>query len=209
MKPGESLISPLNMAVSPGYFEAMGIPMVRGRSFDERDNETAARVVIVDERLARHFWPNSDPVGRRMYLPGNPKDLLKIDEHTVWLTVVGVARTLRYEHLDDSGATVGAYYFPNSQDPDNNFTFALKTSGNQDSVMRALRAEMFRGSIRIWLCSTCIPCQSESTFRCPRAGPRWFWPTPSEESPYSWRRLASMACWRIWSPSALAKLVFV
>jgi ABC-type antimicrobial peptide transport system permease subunit len=77
-------------------------------------------------------------------LPGNPKDLLKIDEHTVWLTVVGVARTLRYEHLDDSGATVGAYYFPNSQDPDNNFTFALKTSGNPDSVMRALRAEMFR-----------------------------------------------------------------
>jgi predicted permease len=144
MKPGESLISPLSMDVTPGYFEAMGISMVRGRSFEERDKENAQRVVIVDERLARHFWPNSDPLGRRMYLPGNPKDLLKIDEHTVWLTVVGVARTLRYEHLDDSGATVGAYYFPNSQDPDNNFTFALKTSGNQDSVMRALRAEMFR-----------------------------------------------------------------
>jgi len=144
MKPGESLISPLSMDVTAGYLEAMGISMVRGRSFDERDSENAPRVVVVDERLAQHFWPNSDPVGRRMYLPGNPKDLLKIDEHTVWLTVVGVAHTLRYEHLDDSGATVGAYYFPNSQDPDNNFTFALKTSGNPDSVMRALRVEMFR-----------------------------------------------------------------
>jgi predicted permease len=144
MKPGESLISPLSMDVTAGYLEAMGISMVRGRSFDERDNENAPRVVVVDERLAQHFWPNSDPVGRRMYLPANPKDLLKIDEHTVWLTVVGVAHTLRYEHLDDSGATVGAYYFPNSQDPDNNFTFALKTSGNPDSVMRALRVEMFR-----------------------------------------------------------------
>jgi predicted permease len=144
MKPGESLISPLSMDVTPGYFEAMGISMVRGRSLDERDNENSPRVVVVDERLAQHFWPNRDPVGRRMYLPGNPKDLLKVDEHTVWLTVVGVAHTLRYEHLDDSGATVGAYYFPISQDPDNNFTFALKTAGNPDSVVQGLRAEMFR-----------------------------------------------------------------
>jgi predicted permease len=144
MKPGESLISPLNMAVSPGYFEAMGIPMVRGRSFDERDNENGPRVVIVDERLARHFWPNSDPVGRRMYLPGDPKDLLKIDERTVWLTVVGVSRTLRYEHLEDTGATVGAFYFPISQNPDNNFTFALKTRGDEDSAVRGLRTEISR-----------------------------------------------------------------
>jgi predicted permease len=144
MKPGESLISPLSMDVTPGYFEAMGISMLRGRSFDERDNENSLRVVVVDERLAQHFWPNSDPIGRRLFLPGNPKDLLKIDEHTVWLTVVGVAHTLRYEHLDDSGATAGAYYFPISQDPDINFTFALKAAGNPDSVVPGLRAEMFR-----------------------------------------------------------------
>jgi len=144
MKPGESLISPLLMDVTPGYFEAMGISMLKGRSFDERDNETAPRVVIVDERLARHFWPNSDPVGRRMYMPGNPQDLMKIDEHTTWLTVVGVARALRYEHMDDKGAAVGAFYCPMAQDPDLNFTFALKTAGDTDSAVRALRAEMFR-----------------------------------------------------------------
>jgi putative ABC transport system permease protein len=144
MKPGESLVSPLSMSVTPGYFEAMGIPIVKGRSFDDRDNENAPRVVIVDERLAQHFWPNRDPLGRRMYEPGNGKDLMKIDEHTVWLTVVGVARTLRYENLDDSGATVGAYYFPNSQHPVNAFTFALKTAGDQGSALRALRAEIFR-----------------------------------------------------------------
>jgi predicted permease len=144
MKPGESIISPLNMAVSPGYFEAMGIPMLRGRSFDERDNETAARVVIVDERLAAHFWPNRDPIDRRMYLPNDAKDLMKIDEHTVWLTVVGVARTLRYEHVEDTGATVGAFYLPISQNPDNNFTFALKTRGDEDSAVRGLRTEISR-----------------------------------------------------------------
>lgn len=144
MKPGESILSPLFMDVSPDYFETMGIQMVKGRSFDERDNETAPRVVIVDEQLAQHFWPNSDPVGRRMFFPGNPQDLLKVDEHTTWLTVVGVARKLRYEHLEDRGGSVGAYYCPIAQDPDSNFTFALKTAGDSDSAVRALRAEIFR-----------------------------------------------------------------
>jgi predicted permease len=144
MKPGESLISPLNISVTPGYFEAMRISMIRGRSFNDRDNENAPRVVIVDERLARHFWPGRDSIGRRMYFPGDPKDLLKIDEHTVWFTVVGVARTLRYENLDDSGAAVGAYYLSNIQQPADAFTFALKTAGDPDSVVRALRAEISR-----------------------------------------------------------------
>jgi predicted permease len=144
MKPGESLISPLNICVTPGYFEALDIHMVRGRSFDERDNENAPRVVIVDERLAQHFWPDRDPVGRRMYMPADDKDLLKIDEHTVWLTVVGVARNLRYENLDGSGAPVGAYYFPNSQQPAVGFTFALKTASDPGSIVRALRREISR-----------------------------------------------------------------
>jgi predicted permease len=144
MKPGESLISPLNIRVTPGYFEALGISMVRGRPFNDRDNETAPRVIIVDERLARHFWPNRDPLGRRMYFPGNPKDLLKIDEHTVWFTVVGVARTLRYENLDDSGATVGAYYLCNAQQPAGTLTLALKAAGDPGSVVRALRKEISR-----------------------------------------------------------------
>src|SRR6516225_8809356 len=144
MKPGESLISPLNIKVTSGYFEALGISMVRGRPFNDRDNEAAPRVIIVDERLARHFWPNRDPIGRRMYFPSDPKDLLKIDEHTVWFTVVGVARTLRYENLDDSGATVGAYYLCHAQHPASTFTLALKTAGDPASAVRALRAEISR-----------------------------------------------------------------
>jgi predicted permease len=144
MKPGESIISPFRMDISPGYFEAMGISMTKGRGFDERDNETAPLVVIVDEQLAQHFWPNSDPVGRRMYLPGSPQDILKVDEHTTWLTVIGVVRNLRYEHLEDKGGSAGAYYRPIKQEPDNTFSFALKTTGDSDSTVRALRAEIFR-----------------------------------------------------------------
>jgi predicted permease len=144
MKPGESLVSPLNISVTPGYFEALGISTVKGRSFDDRDNQDSPRVIIVDERLAQHFWPGRDPLGRRMYFPGDAKNLLKIDEHTVWMTVVGVARRLRYESLDGSGAPVGAYYLPNSQQPAGGFTFALKTSSDPGSVVRALRSEIAR-----------------------------------------------------------------
>jgi predicted permease len=144
MRPGESVISPLNIVATPGYFETMGIPIVKGRSFEDRDNESSLQVAIVDERLAQHFWPNSDPIGRRLYRPSDAKNLQKTDEHTIWLTVVGVARSLRYEHLDDTGAPVGAYYLPAAQAPDNNFTFALKTAGDTDSVVRSLRAEISR-----------------------------------------------------------------
>jgi predicted permease len=142
MKPGESVISPLNISISPGYFEAMGISMMRGRAFEDRDNETVQRVVIVDEKLAQHFWPNQNPVGHRMYNPSDPKDLMKIDEHTQWYTVIGVARTLRYENLDGTGAPFGAYYFPVSQNPSHGFTFVAKTSADLNSVVRELRSEI-------------------------------------------------------------------
>jgi putative ABC transport system permease protein len=79
-----------------------------------------------------------------MYQPSHPRNLLKTDEHTVWLTVVGVARTLRYEHLENKGATVGAFYYPIAQDAGSNFSFALKTVGDTDSAVRALRAEIAR-----------------------------------------------------------------
>src|SRR5262249_27368440 len=51
--------------VTPGYFEAMAISLVRGRYFNQGDNETAAPVAIVDETLANTYWPKEDPIGKR------------------------------------------------------------------------------------------------------------------------------------------------
>ena len=50
----------------------MNMALVRGRYFDERDTENSPRVVMIDERLAKKFWPNQDPIGRRMYQPNGP-----------------------------------------------------------------------------------------------------------------------------------------
>jgi hypothetical protein len=75
MSPGESLISPFNVAVSTGYFEAMSIPLKRGRLFADSDDERAPRVVIVDERLAKRFWGEKEPVGRRLWQPESAQEL--------------------------------------------------------------------------------------------------------------------------------------
>src|SRR4029077_2454498 len=96
---------------TPGYMESMGITLVRGRLFDNRDTDTAPRTIIVDERLARHFWQDRDPLRKRMFLPNSP-DLMHPDANTQFLTVVGVVRNARIGDITGSGNNAGAYYFP-------------------------------------------------------------------------------------------------
>src|SRR5205814_9732788 len=53
-------------AIGPGYFSTMGIPLVRGRDFTEKDTTDTAYAVVVSEKMARHFWPGQDPIGKRL-----------------------------------------------------------------------------------------------------------------------------------------------
>jgi predicted permease len=140
MKPGESIISPRRAVVTPGYFETMGIGLVKGRYFEERDDANAPAAVIVDERLARRFWPDRNPIGRRMYQPTNAKDILKVDEHTRWLRVAGVVRSVRLDDLAGSGSPVGVYYFPYAQNPDRSLTFSIRTVGNPAGAAHGVQA---------------------------------------------------------------------
>jgi predicted permease len=138
------MISPYYFSVTPGYFQTMNIALSRGRYFEERDNESAAPVVIVDEQLARHFWPNRDPIGQRMYFPQNAKDITQTDASTRWFRVVGVVRSIRQEDLAGTRSRVGAYYFPYAQSPSRDFTLAVRTSGAVSEVARMLRAAVAR-----------------------------------------------------------------
>lgn len=137
MAPGESLTDPMMTAVTPGYFEAMGTPLLRGRFFDKRDNEKATPAIIVDERDARKFWPYADPIGKRMFVP--ERDLAAKAEDRKWYTVVGVVREVR---LDDLARimTFGAVYFPASQEVQRGLSLAIKTSGDFDAALRNLRS---------------------------------------------------------------------
>ena len=127
MQPGESIISPTVVTVTPGYFEAMGARLARGRFFDDRDNAGSLKTIIVDETLARRFWPNQDPIGRRMYRPSDGGDLTAITPRTEFVTVVGVVHDLKLASLADANAPVGAYFYPADQAPRRGLTVSLKT----------------------------------------------------------------------------------
>jgi putative ABC transport system permease protein len=78
-------------AASPMYFKAMGIPLLRGRVFTERDTLQNPRVLVINDSLARHHWPGEDPVGRRVSFDGGE----------TWETVVGVVADTR-QRLDQA-----------------------------------------------------------------------------------------------------------
>jgi len=151
MKPGESVISPSQVDVTAGYFEAMGTRLIRGRFFDQRDGPVAQtktvtfgepdgrRSIIVDETLAKRFWPGQDPVGRRMFKPNDIKDLTKITEKTQFYTVVGVIGDVKLHDLTEGSKSVGAYYFSMEQDPSGGLTFAIRTAGDPVSLTSAVR----------------------------------------------------------------------
>jgi predicted permease len=145
MKPGESLISPAATVASDGYFEAMGIPLVRGRYFDARDAAAGTRVAIVDERLAAKFWSGQDPIGRRLYQPDNPDDLLKVGPKTQFITVVGVVKNVQMVPAGTAGFTpVGAYYFPLTQVPRRGVVLVARTRSDADA---AALVQSIRGAL--------------------------------------------------------------
>jgi putative ABC transport system permease protein len=103
---------------SPGFFRVMGIPLVRGRDFDERDTGTALPVAIVNDTLARQFFPNEDPIGRRF----------KDNYDGKWRTIVGVVGS--YKHQQPMKAATPGVYRPLAQIPDTGMWITLRTQGD-------------------------------------------------------------------------------
>jgi predicted permease len=143
--PGESLVAPHQIAASDGYFEAMRIPLVRGRYFDNRDTAVAPRVVIVDERLAQRFWPGRDAVGRRLSRPSNPRgilDLLVRGPDTASLTVVGIVANVQMTGLTPKDPLIGAYYVPYAQQPARSVVLAVRSAQDPEMLVPALRSTL-------------------------------------------------------------------
>jgi predicted permease len=143
MKPGESLLAPSNGTVTTGYFEAMGVRLQSGRFFDTRDVFTATKVVVIDDRLARLFWPGQEAVGRRLYRPTDNKDLTRISPQTQFLTVVGVIKEMALIDPRGDVKPVGVVYFPYEQNAGNTLTLAVKTHTPAD-VTNSVRAALAR-----------------------------------------------------------------
>ena len=120
--------------VSVGYFQTMGIPLVRGREFTNHDADTSGNVAVINEAAARRYWPNEDPIGQRISL-GDAAD---------WREIVGIVGDTRHEGLDAD--TDPAAYLPQHQrflSLGNGFertmTLVIRTSGDAVSVAPLIR----------------------------------------------------------------------
>jgi putative ABC transport system permease protein len=107
--------------VTPDYFKAMGISLIRGRFFEARDSDTAPPVAIIDESLAQTYWPSQDPVGKRLHAGGR-------QSKAPWVTIIGVVRHVRNRTLEARSRV--EVYWPQSQRSFGALTLAILTSGN-------------------------------------------------------------------------------
>ncbi len=142
-KPGEPAVAAVRALVTPGYFEAAGTALVRGRYFDDRDSAETTRSVVIDESLARRFWRDEDPIGRRVYRPFNAKEFESIGPNTAWLTVVGVVRDaqLRGPLVTDYG-TNGTFYQPYAVAAPRDFGYVIRTAGDPTVLVGDIRSAL-------------------------------------------------------------------
>ena len=120
---------------SPGYFEAMGIPRVQGRLFALTDTASSPLVAVIDETLARVYWPGEDPIGKRFHFGG-----IGIPDEP-WITVVGIVGNVR-----NSGLHVEPrpqVYVPATQRSDATQTFVVRTARDPRSLIQEARAAVF------------------------------------------------------------------
>jgi putative ABC transport system permease protein len=88
--------------VSPEYFHLLGMPLERGRIFNEQDIETTPQVAVINQAAARTYWPNQDPVGKRVRLHLDTRGLVS-SAKPAWTTIIGVIADARTESLADAG----------------------------------------------------------------------------------------------------------
>ena len=145
MKPGESLVSPSQITATHGYFEALQVPLLAGRFFTDGDTESAPQVIVVDEQLAKRFWPGQSPIGRRMWRPDDVREFTTGPGATArFYTIVGVVARVSIGGLVESADDFrhGAYYFPYAQNPEPFMTLAIRTAGERASLTSAVRREI-------------------------------------------------------------------
>ncbi len=136
-EPGESVISPAQNYITPGYFEAMGMTMAEGRAFDDRDTRDGQTAIIIDQQLADRFWPQGGALGKRMRRPMGPEDFLD-PEAGQFSTIVGIVETIRMRGLIGTD-TPGAYYFPMAQQARRGLDLAVKTAGDPGALIGVVR----------------------------------------------------------------------
>jgi len=124
LPPGQSLVADFRR-ISPRYLRTMGVPLLQGRLLSDRDVRDAPLVILIDETLARQYWPNENPIGRRMRLWGEFRE------------VVGIVGQVHHYGLEKQPEPT--IYAPFEQMPNKAMALAIRTTMNTEAVVRAVK----------------------------------------------------------------------
>jgi putative ABC transport system permease protein len=120
------------VSITPGTFQALGIPLLQGRDFQDSDNNKSQPVAIVDEPLARRYWPKGDAVGKRIETTGD----------RVWMTIVGIAGGVKQVSLaEEKGPHI---YMAMAQASTPRAMFVVRTDGPPEAAVPTFRAAIRR-----------------------------------------------------------------
>jgi len=133
LPPGENFINADQHMVSGHYFSAMEIPLRSGRFFNQQDNTTSPKVVIVDEYMARQLWPDQNPIGQRIHYGG-------LSDNEPWETVVGVVGRVKQYTLDTDSRI--ALYRPQTQYPTGTMNVVLRTGTDPAALTSAVKQQI-------------------------------------------------------------------
>jgi predicted permease len=114
--------------VDNGFFQTMGVPILRGRGFNNSDSAMAPRVAVVNEVLARHYWPNQSAIGKHLRLN---------DDKSRDLEIVGIAKASTYLRLGEGPTQF--LYLPLAQNTHSRMTLVVQSSGDADALAPELR----------------------------------------------------------------------
>jgi predicted permease len=128
MPAGTTSLRGSTTVVTPDYFDALRIPIVRGRAFRTTDLESSPRVAVINQVMAERFWPGEDPIGKRFRVggPSGP-----------WVEIVGVARNAKYDWIAEPPGRF--FYLPRSQNYRSNMTLLIETPGEPAELAAPLR----------------------------------------------------------------------
>jgi predicted permease len=123
--------------VTPGYFSTLGIPLLKGRLFTEDDRKSSQLVAVIDDNLARQYWPNENPIGQK----------IRGGSDNGWYTIVGIVGHIRFTTLvgEESSSSMsqsgskGVYYYPTYQNAVSGGFLIAKSRGSTASAEAAIR----------------------------------------------------------------------
>ena len=125
-------------SVTPAYFSVLKTPLISGRFFNDSDDTKGQLVALIDETLARRYWPNSDAVGQRVLLGSARRQ--NSATPTPWLTIVGVVSNIKSDGFD--AASAPHIYRPQFQTPTYDGVLYLRTSADPGTLGEAVRREV-------------------------------------------------------------------